>query len=572
MVNADIFREYDIRGIAERDLTSPVVKALGRAFAEYIRPKGISSLAVGHDARLSSPRLRDALIQGLMASGMAVTDLGLCPTPVLYFSLHHLHVDAGVMITGSHNPSEFNGFKLCVGKDTIYGEEIQKIRQIMEETADSSSVIAHKETGEKAHSSFLIAHERKKGEPTAMDHEPSATSHQPRATNHAILPDYINYLESRFQDHRDIPLKVVLDSGNGTAGLAAPEIIRYMGCEVTELFSETDGTFPNHHPDPTIPENLRVLIDTVRAQKADAGIAFDGDADRIGVVDEKGNILWGDQLMVIFARDILSRKPGATFVSEVKCSQTMYDDIRAHGGNAIMWKTGHSLIKAKMKEIGAALAGEMSGHLFFADRYFGYDDAIYAACRLVEILKKMRVAGKAAHSSSLVAHEETGKTAHSSLLVAQEEAGKEADSSWLIAHEETGKEAHGSSLIAQKTQNHQLSAKSQTLSSLIADLPKVYNTPEIRVDCPDAIKFKVVEKVKTVFTDGYGLPLKPKEVITVDGVRAVFANGWGLIRASNTQPVLVMRFEANAPASLEAIKTMMEEKVTMIISHLTDQR
>jgi phosphomannomutase/phosphoglucomutase len=507
MLNSDIFREYDIRGIAERDLTTPVVEALGRAFAEYIRPKGISSVAVGYDARLSSPRLRDALIQGLSASGMAVTDLGLCPTPVLYFSLYHLHVGAGVMITGSHNPSEFNGFKLCVGKDTIYGEEIQKIRRILEEA------------GKKAHSSLLIAQE-------TQNHEPSATSHQPRATNHAILPDYINYLKSRFQDHRDIPLKVVLDAGNGTAGLAAPEILRYMGCDVTELFSEPDGAFPNHHPDPTIPENLTVLIDTVRAQKADAGIAFDGDADRIGVVDEQGNILWGDQLMVIFARDILMHQPGATFVSEVKCSQTMYDDIRAHGGNAIMWKTGHSLIKAKMKEVGAAMAGEMSGHLFFADRYFGYDDAIYAACRLVEILKKIKA--KAAHSSLLVAHE-----------------GKSREP---------------------KTISHQLRANS--LSSLLSDLPKVYNTPEIRIDCPDTIKFKAVEKVKEVFMNGGNLPLKPREVITVDGVRAIFDKGWGLIRASNTQPVLVMRFEATDPVSLGAIKDVMNENLKKILTDL----
>ena len=257
-----------------------------------------------------------------------------------------------------------------------------------------------------------------------------------------------------------------------------------MGCDVIELFSEPDGSFPNHHPDPTIPRNLTALIETVKTQKADAGIAFDGDSDRIGVVDEKGNILWGDQLMIIFSRDILSERPGSTFVSEVKCSQVMYDDIRSHGGTAIMWKTGHSLIKAKMKEVHAAMAGEMSGHLFFADRYFGYDDAIYAACRIVEILKKL-------------------------------------------------KKKQGS--IA-------------SLSTLLADLPKTFNTPEIRFDCPETIKFKVVEKAKEIFSHGNGLPQKPREVITVDGVRAIFEKGWGLIRASNTQPVLVMRFEANDPA------------------------
>ncbi|HEY6009930.1 MAG TPA: phosphomannomutase/phosphoglucomutase, partial [Nitrospirota bacterium] len=320
-----------------------------------------------------------------------------------------------------------------------------------------------------------------------------------------ILPDYISHLKKLFASLTGPRLKVVLDSGNGTAGLAAPEIIRSMGCEVVELYSDPDGRFPNHHPDPTIPKNLATLIGTVRSHKADAGIAFDGDSDRIGVVDEKGNILWGDQLMVIFSRDILRERPGATFVSEVKCSQTMYDDIRAHGGNAVMWKTGHSLIKAKMKELHAALAGEMSGHLFFADRYFGYDDAIYAACRIVEILKRLKF----------------------------------------------------------------VQGLSASLSMLLADLPPTYNTPEIRFDCPDAIKFKVVEKAKELFTQGNGLSQKPREVITVDGVRAIFEKGWGLIRASNTQPVLVMRFEASDPASLEAIKSMMEQNVKTIVSSLS---
>jgi phosphomannomutase/phosphoglucomutase len=477
-MNPDIFREYDIRGIAERDLTSPVIEALGRAFAAYLKPKGISAVMIGYDARQSSPRLCDDITRGLASEGMHVTILGLCPTPVLYFSLFHLEPGAGVMITGSHNPAEFNGFKLCVGKDSIYGEEIRKLRRIMEEA-------------EKAGSSLLMADDK-----AAAGHEPKTVFRRP------LLPDYIDYLKKQFTAFREVPLKVVLDAGNGTAGLAAPEIIRSMGCEVIELFSEPDGRFPNHHPDPTIPENLTALIDTVRAQKADAGIAFDGDSDRIGVIDEQGNVLWGDQLMVIFSRDILRERPGATFVSEVKCSQTMYDDIRAHGGNAVMWKTGHSLIKAKMKELRAALAGEMSGHLFFADRYFGYDDAIYAACRIVELLKKL-------------------------------------------------KSAQGSGA---------------SLSMLLADLPKTFNTPEIRFDCPDTIKFKVVEKVKELFADGNDLVQTPRELITVDGVRAVFDKGWGLIRASNTQPVLVMRFEAVDPDSLATISHFMEEMVRRIVA------
>jgi phosphomannomutase/phosphoglucomutase len=469
MVNTEIFREYDIRGIADRDLTSPVVEALGKAFAAYLKPKGISTTTVGFDARMSSPRLCDDIVRGLTRAGMDVTVIGLCPTPALYFSLYHLNQGAGVMITGSHNPSEFNGFKLCVGKETIYGEEIQKLRQIMER--------AEKEAGVRGQGSV---------------------------EKRQILPDYISYLKNQFNSSSRRRLKIVLDSGNGTAGLAAPEIIRSMNCEVIELFSEPDGKFPNHHPDPTIPENLIALIDTVKSEKADAGIAFDGDSDRIGVVDERGNILWGDQLMIIFSRDILRERPGATFVSEVKCSQIMYDDIRAHGGNAVMWKTGHSLIKAKMKELHAAMAGEMSGHLFFADRYFGYDDAIYAACRIVEILQNLR--------------------------------SDKGDSA--------------------------------SLSMLLADLPRTFNTPEIRFDCPEDIKFKVVEKAKEVFLAGRGLAQKPREVITVDGVRAIFEKGWGLIRASNTQPVLVMRFEANDPASLENIRSMMEQQVNTIVSSL----
>jgi phosphomannomutase / phosphoglucomutase len=473
-VNPDIFREYDIRGIAEHDLTSPVVEMLGRAFAAYVRPKGVRSATVGYDARLSSPRLCDAIVRGLSSAGIDVTIIGLCPTPVLYFSLFHLKPGAGVMITGSHNPAEFNGFKLCVGKDTIYGEEIQKLKD---------SMLAAPDSGEESPGNRLGA-----------------------VTRQAILPAYTACLKDQFTSLRSVPLKVVLDSGNGTAGLAAPEIIGAMGCEIIELFSEPDGRFPNHHPDPTVPKNLSVLIETVRSTKADLGIAFDGDSDRIGIVDEQGNILWGDQLMVIFSRDILQNMPGATFVSEVKCSQAMYDDIRSRGGTAIMWKTGHSLIKARMKEVHAAMAGEMSGHLFFADRYFGYDDAIYAACRIVEILKKLK-----------------------------------------------------------NTQGN-----AGALSSLLDDLPKTFNTPEIRFDCPDDIKFKVVEKVKTLFDRPTGLPLQPREVITVDGVRAVFNHGWGLIRASNTQPVLVMRFEADSASSLNGIQTMMQDIVHRAIKDCHD--
>jgi phosphomannomutase/phosphoglucomutase len=467
MINTEIFREYDIRGIADRDLVSPVIELLGRAFARSLVQKGIKAATVGYDARESSPRLCRDIARGLSREGVDVTVIGLCPTPVLYFSLFHLRPGAGVMITGSHNPAEFNGFKLCVGKDTIYGEEIQKLRGLMEAIQTEAVPPAH-----------------------------AAGSVQERS----ILPEYVAHLQGLFTSHREVPLRVVLDSGNGTAGICAPEIVRAMGCEVIELFSEPDGRFPHHHPDPTVPKNLAALIETVKRSRADLGIAFDGDSDRIGVVDEQGGILWGDQLMIIFSRDILADRPGATFVSEVKCSQAMYDDIRSRGGSAIMWKTGHSLIKAKMKESGASMAGEMSGHLFFADRYFGYDDAIYAACRIVEVMKKQRAAGKG-----------------------------------------------------------------RLLSTVLADLPRACNTPEIRFDCPDALKFAVVEKARALFSRK-DLTLQPREVITVDGVRAVFDHGWGLIRASNTQPVLVMRFEARDEGTLAGIRNFMEDHIRSLVA------
>ncbi len=471
MINPTIFREYDIRGVAERDLTDPVVEVLGMAFGEYLKPKGATKVTLGHDMRLSSLRIRDAFIRGITKSGIQVVDIGLCPTPALYFSLFQLKPDAGVMITASHNPPEFNGFKLCVGTDTIYGEEIQKIRRISEELAAANR--------------------------SSSKTSPGAILHHP------IMPDYISYLQRAFPVCQEIPLTVVLDAGNATAGLAAPDVIRAMGCKVIELYSEPDGTFPNHHPDPTVPQNLTALIKTVIENRADMGIAFDGDSDRIGVVDEQGRMIWGDQLMILFSRDILRERPGATFISEVKCSQTMYDDIRAHGGNAVMWKTGHSLIKAKMKETGAVMAAEMSGHLFFADRYFGYDDAIYAACRLVELIKK------------------------------------------------------------QKSLNSSI-----TLSVLISELPKIHNTPEIRVACPDNMKVIAVEKIKSMFMDSTNLPIKPREVITVDGIRAIFENGWALVRASNTQPMLVMRFEATDTYSLDTIKSIMEQLVNNVLNDL----
>jgi len=427
MLKPTIFREYDIRGVADTELLSPDIADLGRALGTLLQRQSGRSITLGRDCRLSSSRLRDALLQGLVDSGCEVTDIGVVPTPVLYFSAVHLKADGAVMITGSHNPSEFNGFKTVCGSGTLHGEAIQEVRRIIE-TRD-----------------FLHG----RGTHADMD----------------VIPAYLDAVTPQFDFKRRV--KVVLDAGNGTAGPVAHRLFKRLNCEVTELFFEMDGHFPNHHPDPTVPANLKHLQEAVRAQKADLGIAFDGDSDRIGAIDENGEVVYGDMLLLIFGREILTRKPGATFIGEVKCSQLLYDELKRLGGNPIMFKTGHSLIKAKMKQQHAELAGEMSGHMFFADRYFGYDDALYAACRLIEIVDR------------------SGKP----------------------------------------------------LSAQLARLPKLVSTPEIRVECPDESKFHVVEKVANRFKGTH-------RVIDVDGVRVIFEHGWGLLRASNTQPVLVMRFEA----------------------------
>lgn len=443
-MNRAIFREYDIRGIVGKDLTVELVQRLGQAVGTYLRRRDRCWINVGWDCRASSRPFRDALTSGLTSAGMAVTDIGMCPTPVFYFSLFHLNRDGGVMITGSHNPSEYNGFKICDGKDTIYGEQIQEVCRVMEGE--------HFERGEGS------------------------------VEERAIIPDYQRYLIERIRLQR--PIRLVVDAGNGNAGNVAPEIYRALGCAVTELYTEPDGRFPNHHPDPTVPENLRELIETVRRERAEVGIAFDGDADRIGAVDDRGNIIWGDQLLILYAREILREKPGAIIISEVKGSKTLFQDIARQGGRPLMYRTGHSLIKAKMKETGAVLAGEMSGHMFFADRYFGFDDAIYASCRLLEILSKT----------------------------------------------------------------------DQPISQMLADLPKTYSTPEIRVNCPDERKFQVVEDLKAEFRKDY-------EIIDLDGVRIVFPDGWGLIRASNTQPVLVLRYEADTEQRLQEIRDLVEARL-----------
>ena len=444
-MKSHIFREYDIRGVVPDELNREMAHELGLAVGTYYQDRGARRISVGHDCRLSSRDLSQGLIQGLMECGLQVVDVSMVPTPLLYFSIHHLETDGGVQITGSHNPPEFNGFKICLGKATIHGEEIQEIRKISE-------------SGEFIHGEGTF-------DKTDMN-EP-----------------YLRYLEGNIEPG-PFEKRVVVDAGNGAGGPVAVEIYKRLGFEVFPLFCEPDGKFPNHHPDPTIPENLEAMISKVRDVSADLGIAFDGDADRIGVVDSEGNIIWGDQLMIIFSRDMLSRHAGARIIGEVKCSQVLYDDIEKHGGKGIMWKAGHSLIKSKTKEEGALLAGEMSGHLFFAERYFGFDDAIYAGARLLEILSR----------------------------------------------------------------------NEKTLKELLADVPKMANTPEIRIDCPDDRKFDIVAELAAEFKKDY-------DVIDVDGARVLFDGGWGLIRSSNTQPVLVLRFEATDDKRLEEIRQIFMGKL-----------
>jgi phosphomannomutase/phosphoglucomutase len=452
MIEPKIFREYDIRGVWGRDLTREAVMAIGKAFACYLSDnlkKDKLTLSLGMDARLSSGEMREALTEAFTESGMDVIDIGLCPTPLQYFSLNHLPVDGGVMITGSHNPPEYNGMKLSMGKETLYGEKVQALRNLV----DAGSAI---------HGTGSVR-------------------------THEIIPEYMEYLKPRVE--RLEGLKVVVDAGNGVGGVIGPEMMRQLGAEVIELYCEPDGAFPHHHPDPVVLENLKDLISTVRETEAHVGIGYDGDADRIGVVDSDGEVVWGDRLMIIYSRDVLKHNRGATVIGEVKCSQTLYDDIKAKGGKPIMWKTGHSLIKKKMKESGALLAGEMSGHIFFGDRYFGYDDAVYAGLRLLEIMKR--------------------------------------------------------------------SGEPFSLKKLLEGVPETFSTPEIRVDCPDEAKFEIAERMKAAFRD--------YPVIDIDGVRINFPEGWGLIRASNTQPALVLRFEASSPTALARIRSTVEGELEKVI-------
>ena len=448
-MDQNIFREYDIRGIVGEQLTDETVAILGRAVGTFFRQNGAKRIAIGYDARESSPRFCELLMAGFNHTGCDAVLIGMVPTPVLYHTVYTKDVDGGVMITGSHNPPNHNGFKICLGKATLFGSQIHEIKEI------------------------------------ALEAETRAAASVPLGMIESldVLDAYIADIISRV-DLGPRKLKVVIDAGNGMGGVTAVPIYRELGIDLIELFTDPDSNFPNHHPDPTVTENLANLIDAVRDTKADLGIAFDGDGDRIGVVDENGRIIWGDELMVLLSRSILAKLPGSTIIAEVKCSQTLFDDIEKHGGKPLMWKAGHSIIKAKMKETGAALAGEMSGHIFFADRFYGFDDATYAGARILEILSK--------------------------------------------------------------TDN--------PLSALFADLPKTFSTPELRVDCHDETKFDIVQKIAEHFSLNH-------EVITIDGARIMFEHGWGLVRPSNTQAILVLRFEADTDEHLTEIRNIVESKV-----------
>ena len=444
-IAAGIFRQYDIRGIVGKDLTEEAARAIGRAYAMSLAEQGIrGAVAVSRDNRPSGPSLRDALVDGLTGAGVDVIDAGVVPTPLNYWALHHLPVVGGIQITGSHNPPEYNGFKLSRGSASMHGEEIQHLYALTQRAAP-----------------------------------PAAQRGSVR--EEAIIDRYIDDIAARI-GRLSRPIKAVYDCGNGAGALVAPRLFEKLGLQGRGLFCESDGTFPNHHPDPTVPENLEDLIAAVRADGAEIGIAFDGDADRIGVVDANGEIVWGDRILILYARDVLDRTGrGQPIIFDVKCSQALPMAVEQAGGKPVMWKTGHSLIKDKMREMHAPIAGEMSGHMFFSEGFYGHDDALYGAARLLRIL---------------------------------------ADSG-------------------------------RTVAQLLADVPAFVSTPELRIDVPEELKFGLVEKAVKHFRERY-------DVIDVDGVRVLFGDGWGLIRASNTQPVIVARYEAQTPERLAAIRGEME--------------
>jgi phosphomannomutase / phosphoglucomutase len=441
-----VFRQYDIRGIVGEDLDAGLAEGVGQAYATMLRhgvPHRTPRVVTGHDNRPSSPALAAGLIAGLRAGGVDVVDIGTVPTPLVYWAEKTMGADGGIQVTGSHNPAEWNGIKMTLQGRSLWGDRIQELRRMIEAEAFQAGA-GSLETVE-------------------------------------VIPDYITDITARFSLPRGP--RVVVDCGNGSGALVAVPLLEALGCQVIPLFCESDGTFPNHHPDPTVDENLVDLIRVVREEGAELGIGFDGDADRLGVVDEQGTVVRGDILLLLFGLDILAKRgPGQKLIFDVKCSQVLPEVYGAAGGEPIMWKTGHSLMKEKMHETGALLGGELSGHICFADEYFGFDDALYDACRLLELLSRDQV----------------------------------------------------------------------PLSARVAAFPRYVSTPELRLDVTEDTKFPLVVRALEHFRSRY-------PVIDVDGVRILFGDGWGLIRASNTQPVLVARYEARSPGRLEAIRGEVED-------------
>ena len=455
-----VFRAYDIRGLAGTDLDPAFAQGLGRACGAYFLRAGRPRAVLGHDCRASSPDLAQGVTKGLLAAGVDVILLGMVPTPVMYFAAAHLAADAGVMVTASHNPPEYNGFKVFCRGTTLHTDQIRELGRLMERPPDP----------------------------------PAARGPLAVACEHDIAQAYLDDMTSRVSLRG--PLKIVVDGGNGAAGPLCVQLLRRLGAEVVELHCEPDGAFPNHHPDPVVEENMADLKARVVQEGADLGVGLDGDGDRLGAFDEQGRMLYGDRLLALFARDMLRENPGAMVIGEVKCSHLLYRDIEAHGGQGLMWMAGHSMIKAKMRETGALLGGEVSGHYFFADRYLGFDDGAYAAARLAELMTR----------------------------------------------------------------------RAETpLSAMLADWPATHVTPEIRVDCPEEIKFAVTERARETFAARH-------ETVDVDGVRLIFPDGWALVRASNTQAALVMRFEAESPERLEEIMTLVREPVARWIDELSARR
>ncbi len=443
-INKYIFREYDIRGKVEEDFPPHVVVSLGKAFGTHIKRSGGQEIALSGDIRLTTPSLMESFAEGVLSTGTDVINLGLLPTPANYYSMFKLGVFGAVQITGSHNPPEFNGFKMSIERGAVYGQAIQSLKELIENN--------DYETGEGSEARYNIN------------------------------DDYNRMIRSKINIER--PLKVVMDCGNAAACLNAPEIFKGMNnVEVTELYCDADGTFPNHHPDPTVEKNLKDLISEVTSGDYDLGFAFDGDADRVGVVDEKGQVIWADQLMALFLPEIV--EPGDEILYDVKCSQALEESIEKVGGTPVMWKTGHSLIKQRMAELKCKFGGEMSGHIFFADDFFGFDDAIYVAARVMQLVSR----------------------------------------------------------------------SDRKLSEIAGELPKYYSTPEMRLDCgTDEEKFAIAEKALEYFKENY-------DCNTIDGVRIRFGDGWGLVRSSNTQPVIVTRFEANSMERMEEIKELVLGKL-----------